>query len=105
VTSERPNPAPTPEAVETVSSLDAADDAHAAALTCGLGNLSEAWDRMRYEYGKTQGELEELREKVHQFAYLRKGSPGYLTARAYLVAIARERQMLLEECARREEGT
>lgn len=44
-------------------------------ITCGLGNLSAAFDEMRtkmfiarYRAGKAEAQLEELRMRIHQFA-------------------------------------
>lgn len=61
-----------------------------------LVDLSKAWFDMRYQLSKTQEELEELRMHIHQFAACKKDSAPYLTAKAYLSAVAIERHEFLK---------
>ncbi len=56
-----------------------------------------AW---KYQSGKDAAELEELRLMVYRWIYLRMPS-----ARSYLLAVARERQVLLDELAKLKEET
>jgi len=57
--------------------------------------LSRAYTQMRYALAKSETELEELRSMLHQWLYAR--SPA---ARSYLLAVGRERQVLLEELSK-----
>lgn len=85
VTSESADTGPTPGTVEAEGARHLT---HAAATTCGLGLLSEAWER-------THNELEELRRRVHECICAPEGSPEHRFAEAFLRAIARERQAAL----------
>jgi len=71
-----------------------------------LANLSAAYEGMRRECkrwkylgSKSEAELEELRSMLHQWLYARNPA-----ARSYLLAVGRERQVLLEELSKTKEA-
>ena len=76
----------------------------------GLVNLSAAYEGMRrqckewkYRFSRSEADLEEIRMMLHQWS--RSTDPvAKQTARSFLLAVVREREVLLQELGKMREA-